>query len=192
VLKESAHVLVANEVNRIAFHHLLVFLNVKWINHAPNKTAWLNIELKLEITANDVWIEIESLKCKNVIEWEVHFEFHWVWKTVLKLSNIDVSTANRWRIDRNIFIKTVNILSGLLFIAWLKSAISETLTAALVLLITSAKITAENLELVENLVRGLKADEKLAEMVLISKRWIDACKLEHQLNSESEKTVSNL
>jgi hypothetical protein len=179
MLKHSAKILLAGEVNRFAFHHLLIFLNIKWINHAPNKTAWLNIELKLEITTDNVWIEIESLKCKNVIEWEVHFEFHWVWKTVLKLSNIDVSTANGWRIDRNIFIKAVNVLPSLLFIAWLKSAISETLTAALVLLITSAKITAENLELVENLVRGLKADEKLAEMVLISKRWIDTSKLEH-------------
>ena len=73
----------------------------------------------------------------------------------------------------------MDILTGLLFVTWLKSAISETLTAAFVLLIASREVTAGYLKLIEDLVRGLKANEKLAEMILIGKCWIDTSELKH-------------
>jgi hypothetical protein len=153
VLKESAHVLVANEVNRIAFHHLLVFLNIEWINHAPNETTWLDVELKLEITANRVWIHIECLKRKDVIEWKVNLELYWMWESVLELGNINVSTANGWAVDRNVLVKGMNILTGLLFVAWLECTVSETFTATFVLLITSREVATLDLKLIKDLVR---------------------------------------
>jgi hypothetical protein len=48
------------------------------------------------------------------------------------------------------------------------------------------------LKLVKNLVRRLESNEKLAKMILISKRWIDACKLKHKLDLEGKETISNL
>ena len=95
-------------------------------------------------------------------------------------------------INRNVFVKAVNVLTGLLLVTWLKGAISETLTAAFVLLVASREVTAGNLKLIEDLVGGLKSNEKLAKMVLISERWVDTSKLKHKLNLESKKTISNL
>jgi hypothetical protein len=120
VLKESAHVLVANEVNRIAFHHFLVFFNVEWVNHTPNETAWVNVELKLKVTANGVWIHVECLKRKNVIEWEINLELYWMWESILELSDVNVFTADGWRIDRNVLVKGMDVLTGLLLVTWLK------------------------------------------------------------------------
>ena len=56
----------------------------------------------------------------------------------------------------------------MLLLSWLKSGVSESFTAALILLVTSREITAENLELIEDLVAALETDENLTEMVLIS------------------------
>ena len=121
----------------------------------------------------------DYLKSKDVIEWKVNLELDWMWKTVLKLGNVDVGTANGWAVNRNVLVKGMDVLTGLLLVTWLKGRVSETFTAALVLLVTSIEVTAKDLKLIEDLVAGLEANEELAEVVLIGKRWIDTSKLKH-------------
>ena len=62
----------------------------------------------------------------------------------------------------------MDVLAGLLLLPWLGCAISESFTAALVLLVSGGEVTTEDLELVEYLIRALEANEDLTEMVLIS------------------------
>ena len=120
MLEHRTHVLVADTGNGLTFHHLLEFFDIHRVHHAPDKSTWLHIELKFEVTADGVWIHVECLESKNVIEWEINFKFHWMWESVLEFGDVDISTADRWRIDTDIFVKGVNILPSLLFIAWLK------------------------------------------------------------------------
>ena len=152
VTEHSAHVVITDHLNGVSFHHLLVFFNVHWIDHAPDKTAWLNVELKLEIAADDVWIEVERLKSKDVIEWKVNLELDWMWKTVLELRDIDVCTADGWTVNGDVLIERMDVLTSLLFLLWLQGRVSESFTAALVLLVTGGEITAKDLKLVEDLV----------------------------------------
>jgi hypothetical protein len=86
----------------------------------------------------------------------------------------------------------MDVLTSLLFVTWLKGRVSETLTAAFILLVASREVTAGDLELIEDLVRGLKSNEKLAEVILIGKCWIDTSKLKHKLDLEGKETISNL
>ena len=90
-----------------------------------------------------------------------------MWKSILEFSNIDISTANRWRVNRYILIEGMNILASLLFLLCFKSRVSKSFTAALVLLIASREVTTENLELIQNLVRALETNKDLTKMILI-------------------------